>query len=72
MMTDNERKITYSILRDAEMDKELSNILLKYKNANLSTEEINLRIEVDKVFYVLNRCLARLDLLVSTSFSLKK
>lgn len=58
-------KIAYSILKDAEINKDLAEILEKYKSSNCTKEEINLRIEVDKVAYVIGRCLSKLNVLVS-------
>lgn len=65
MAFDKEPKITFSILKDAEMDEAITEILTKYKGSDFSTEELNLRVEVDKVFYVLSRCLAKLNVVVS-------
>lgn len=65
MEVDKETPIKLSILKEADMDKVITQILSKYKASDFSTEELNLRVEVDKVFYVLSRCLAKLDVLVS-------
>lgn len=59
--------INFSILKNAEIEKVHEQFLERYKSSDLSTEEINVRVEVDKIIYTLNRCLAKLDLLVSYS-----
>lgn len=66
VISDKVPKMSNSILRNAVMKKDLSEILEKYKSSDYSKEEINLRVEVDKVIYVLNRCVSKLNVLVSS------
>lgn len=66
-MTD---KITHEPYKEDELDKEFLKILEKYRKTDYSAEEINLRIEVDKVIYVLSRFLSKLHLLANLPYIL--
>ncbi|VEN63554.1 unnamed protein product [Callosobruchus maculatus] len=66
------KKLMYSLLADIEMDEEFVEIVDKYKDRKLSAMELDLKIHADRVMYVLNRTLAKLQVMAYLPMFLHK
>ncbi|CAH1116928.1 unnamed protein product [Phaedon cochleariae] len=60
-----------SILEDLNMDDEFMEVFDRYKERELDPAEMDLKIQADRVIYVINRCLAKLYILAHLPFLLK-
>ncbi|CAH1964768.1 unnamed protein product [Acanthoscelides obtectus] len=63
MVVKRPKKLMYSLLAEIEMDEESVEIVDKYKDRKLTPMELDLKLHADRVMYVLNRTLAKLQVM---------
>lgn len=61
-------KFAQDILKDVEMDEEFKEIVKKYADKEPTPMEMDLKVRMDRVVYVLNRTLATIKVMVSAVF----
>ncbi|XP_028138788.1 dynein regulatory complex protein 10 [Diabrotica virgifera virgifera] len=60
-----------SVLADVEMDEDFVEAVEKFKDTELTPEQMALKIQADRVIYTLNRCLAKLNTVAHFPFLLQ-
>ncbi|KAG5900188.1 hypothetical protein JTB14_035332 [Gonioctena quinquepunctata] len=61
-----------SVLADIEMDEEFMEVFEKYNEKEMDPVEMDLKIQADRVIYVINLCMAKLNLMAHLPHLLEK
>ncbi|XP_057659916.1 dynein regulatory complex protein 10-like isoform X2 [Diorhabda carinulata] len=60
-----------SILTDIEIDDELNEFVNRFKDVEMTPDEMNLKIQADRVIYILNICMAKMNTIAHLPFILE-
>ncbi|XP_074037891.1 uncharacterized protein isoform X2 [Leptinotarsa decemlineata] len=60
-----------SVLAEIEMDEQFMEVFEKYNDKEMSPVEMDLKIQADRVIYVINRCMAKLSIMAHLPFLLE-